>query len=76
MSLAVRLWEKIMGVPHEHRDSMMVSSATRKLIQTNEDFLKRIRPYADAKNPLEALLSDALNQRLSRGNNNGPKHHT
>lgn len=76
MSLAIRLWEKIRGIPHEHHDSMMVNNATQKLIRTNEEFVKRIRPYVSAENPLEMLLSDALNQRLSRGNNNGPKHHT
>lgn len=73
MSVAIRLWEKLTGRPHEHHNARMVHDATSKLLEANANFFARIKPYSEAEDPLAMLLKDALNQR-GRGNGSTKLH--
>jgi hypothetical protein len=72
MSIALRLWEKLTGRPHQHHNAGMVRLATERLVATNADFMARIRPYEESDNPLAMLLQDVLNQRAMRGDGHEP----
>lgn len=76
MSALVRLFEKFAGKPHEHRNADMVAAATANLINAAETFSNRIKPYAEAANPLEMLMEDIKAQRREGDGNAGPKFFT
>lgn len=63
-----RLWEKIIGIPHQHENAARVSLASYELTSEVRKISSRLKPYVEADDPLVALMTDLFNQReMSRG---------
>jgi hypothetical protein len=71
MTLFVRLMEKLSGRPHQHYTAQKVSDMASDLRQDVNSLATKMRPYAEADDPLVALMTDVFNQRQMR-NGNGP----
>jgi hypothetical protein len=73
MTAFIRLLEKITGRPHRHGNARMVSEAADGLRREVRELSDTLHPYAEADDPLVALMTDLFNQRQMRGN--GPRAH-
>lgn len=58
-----RIWEKITGMPHQHRMSDRVSAAAADLAATARNITLQLEPYKNAEDPLSAMFSDLYNRR-------------
>jgi cell fate (sporulation/competence/biofilm development) regulator YlbF (YheA/YmcA/DUF963 family) len=67
MSLLVRLYEKIAGLAHQHRESHQVSEKMRELSHSMRELHDSLEPYVEAEDPLVALMTDVFNQRRMQG---------
>jgi hypothetical protein len=66
MTILVRLFEKLTGKPHQHRNAQKVAAAVGDLRRDVSALSSRLRPHAEADDPLVALMTDVFNQRQLR----------
>ncbi len=74
-----RLYEKIMGLPHEKRHAAMVRQAATDLREDVKTLSHRLDKYREQDDPLVALMLDVFNDRevispynKEHQNDNGP----
>lgn len=68
MSALVRLFEKLTNTPHKYEESRKVEVAANELAQSARLLSSRIKPYAEAEDPLVAFMTYVFNQRSMRDN--------
>lgn len=61
--LLVRLYEKLMGIPHQKRNADMVRHAVSGLKEDVSSISKRLQEYQESDDPLVALMLDMFNTR-------------
>jgi hypothetical protein len=66
MTILVRFFEKLTGNPHQHRNARKVAAAVGDLRHDVSALSLKLRPYAEADDPLVALMTDVFNQRQLR----------
>jgi hypothetical protein len=66
MTILVRLFEKLTGKPHQHRNAQKVAAAVGDLRRDVSALSSKLRPYTEADDPLVALMTDVFNQRQMR----------
>lgn len=71
-----RIWEMFTGRPHQTRNADMVRTATIRLMDTVDEFVENIKPYAEADNPVDMLFEDIKKQRDTARRNDEPKLHS
>jgi len=59
----IRLWEKIMRIPHQHVNADHVVTASDNLAQSARDLSSKLKPYIESDDPLVALMTDVFNRR-------------
>ena len=66
MSVFVRLWEKVLGIPHRHENAARVAAASEELSSTVRALTAQLKPYVESEDPLAAFMRDAMrNRRLA-----------
>lgn len=58
-----RLYEKLMGLPHEKRHAAMVKEAATGLRQDVRELNEKMDRYREQDDPLVALMLDVFNDR-------------
>jgi hypothetical protein len=65
----VRIIEKLLGVPHQYQNADRVKDAVASLSHDVRRLNDTLKPYAEADDPLVALMTDVFNDRqLQNGN--------
>jgi hypothetical protein len=66
MTLLTRLWEKLTGRRHQKQNLAMVAEVAGGLTHDVDRLKQKLEPYAQADDPLVALMTDVFNQRQAR----------
>lgn len=66
MPIFTRLFEKLMGYPHQHFNAEMVRSAAAELRTETQKLSAVLAPYQEEKDPLLSLMIDIKKARRSR----------
>ncbi|MEH2525882.1 MULTISPECIES: hypothetical protein [unclassified Bradyrhizobium] len=74
MTVLVRLLEKLTGRPHQHRHARWVANIASDLRRDISELQATLRPYAEAEEPLVALMTDIFNDRQMRSNGHDRTH--
>jgi hypothetical protein len=67
-----RIWEKIMGEPHQRQMSERVTAAAADLSAAARRINAQLAPYKDQPDPFTALMADLYERRQLENLHKGP----
>lgn len=69
MTIFTRVYEKIMGLPHRHHNLEIVNNAAQDLRSSAQQLRGTIKPYMEARDPLETFMLEVWNKKQMKNEN-------